>query len=240
MAIMKREGVFQEYTLADARYYPDDVEMKGKNGFYYIGHYETYNSLGFNTSLIPPAEAPKTMSDLLNPKWKGKMSIVSTTTGTRWIGSTLNVMGREFLDKMADQEVKVQNMSGAALAGLVVSGEVPLSPTIFDANIHTAKHKGAPVEWRPLEPVVTTVSYSGLTLKPSHLHAALLFLEYLHSKEGQQLIMKGGLWSPREDIATLEQKFNKFYIDEKYSLDEAEKKFAEWDILMQKLFIRRK
>lgn len=240
MAIMKREGVFQEYTLADARYYPDDVKMKGKNGFYYIGHYETYNSLGFNTSLIPPAEAPKTMSDLLNPKWKGKMSIVSTTTGTRWIGSTLNVMGREFLDKMADQEVKVQSMSGAALAGLVVSGEVPLSPTIFDANIHTAKQKGAPVEWHPLEPVVTTVSYSGLTLKPPHPHAALLFLEYLHSKEGQQLIMKGGLWSPREDIATLEQKFKKSYIDEKYSLDEAEKKFAEWDKLMQQLFIRRK
>ena len=240
MAIMKREGVFQEYTSADARYYPDDVKVKGKNGFYYIGHYETYNSLGFNTSMIPPAEAPKTMSDLLNPKWKGKMSIVSTTTGTRWIGNTLNVMGREFLEKMADQEVKVQNMSGAGLAGLVVSGEVPLSPTIFDANIHTAKQKGAPVEWRPLEPVVTTVSYSGLTLKPTHPHAALLFLEYLHSKEGQQLIMKGGLWSPREDIATLEQKFKKSYIDEKYSLDEAEKKFAEWDKLMQQLFIRRK
>jgi iron(III) transport system substrate-binding protein len=240
MAIMKREGVFQEYTSADARYYPDDVKVKGKNGFYYIGHYETYNSLGFNTSIIPPAEAPKTMSDLLNPKWKGKMSIVSTTTGTRWIGNTLNIMGREFLDKMADQEVKVQNMSGAGLAGLVVSGEVPLSPTIFDANIHTAKQKGAPVEWRPLEPVVTTVSYSGLTLKAPHPHAALLFLEYLHSKEGQQLIMKGGLWSPREDIATLDQKFKKSYIDEKYSLDEAEKKFAEWDKLMQQLFIRRK
>ena len=75
------------------------------------------------------------MSDLLNPKWKGKMSVVSTTTGTRWIGNTLSVMGREFLEKLADQEVKVQNMSGAALAGLVVSGEVPLSPTIFDANI---------------------------------------------------------------------------------------------------------
>ena len=240
MAIMKREGVFQEYNLADARYYPDDVKMKGKNGFYYIGHYETYNSLGFNTALVPAAEAPKTMSDLLNPKWKGKMSIVSTTTGTRWIGSTLNVMGREFLDKMADQDVKVQNMSGAALAGLVVSGEVPLSPTIFDANIHTAKQKGAPVEWRPLEPVVTTVSYSGLTLKPTHPHAALLFLEYLHSKEGQQLIMKGGLWSPREDIGTVEQKFKKSYIDEKYSIDEAEKKFAEWDKLMQQLFIRKR
>ena len=52
--------------------------------------------------------------------------------------------------------------------------------------------------------------------------------------------MKGGLWSPPEDIATLEQKFKKSYIDEKYSLDEAEKKFTEWDKLMQQLFIRRK
>jgi iron(III) transport system substrate-binding protein len=240
MAIMRREGVFQEHYSADARYYPEDVKAKGKTGFYYIGHYETYNSLGFNTSLIPPTEAPKTMSDLLNPKWKGKMSIVSTTTGTRWIGNTLNAMGREFLERMAGQEVKVQNMSGAALAGLVVSGEVPLSPTIFDANVHTAKQKGAPVEWRPLEPVVTTVGYSGLTLKAPHPHAALLFLDYLHSKEGQQLMMKGGLWSPREDIGSLEQKFKKSYIDEKYSLDEAEKKFAEWDDLMQRLFIRRR
>jgi iron(III) transport system substrate-binding protein len=240
MDLMKREGVFQEHYVPEARHYPDEVKSKGKQGFYYIGHYETYNSLGFNTSLIPPAEAPKAMKDLLNPKWKGKMSIVSTTTGTRWIGSTLEAMGLEFLEKMAEQDMKVQNMSGAALAGLVVSGEVPLSPTIFDANITQAKQKGAPVEWRPLEPVVTTVAYSGLIVKAPHPHAALLFLDYLHSREGQQLIMKGGLWSPREDVGTLEHKFKKSYIDEKYSVDEAEKKYAEWDSLMQKLFIRKR
>ena len=240
MDIMKREGVFLEHHIPDARHYPNDVKVKGKNGFYYIGHYETYASLGFNTSLIAPAEAPKTMQDLLHPKWKGKMSIVSTTTGTRWIGNTLESLGREYLEKIAEQDVRVQNMSGAALAGLVVAGEVPLSPTIFDANITQAKQKGAPVDWHPLEPVVTTVSYSGLTLKAPHPHAALLFLDYLHSKEGQQLIMKGGLWSPREDIGSLVQKFKKSYIDEKYSVEEAEKKYAEWDNLMQRLFIRRK
>lgn len=240
MDIMRREGVFQEHYVPEARHYPDEVKVKGKSGFIYVGHYETYNSLGFNTSLIPPAEAPRTMSDLLNPKWKGKMSIVSTSTGTRWIGNTVESMGREFLEKLAEQEVKVQNMSGAALAGLVVSGEVPLSPTIFDANITQAKQKGAPVEWRPLEPVVTTVASSGLILKAPHPHAALLFLDYIHSKEGQQLIMKGGLWSPREDVGALGQKFKKSYIDEKYSVEEAEKKYAEWDGLMQRLFIRRK
>ena len=73
-----------------------------------------------------------------------------------------------------------------------------------------------------------------MTMKAPHPHAALLFLDYLHSKEGQQLIMKGGLWSPRNDIGSLAQRFKK------YSVEEAEKKYAEWDGLMQRLFIRRK
>jgi len=240
MDLMKREGIFLEHWTPDARAYPDDVKNKGKNGFYYVGHYETYASLGFNTTAVPPAEAPKTMLDLLNPKWKGKISIVNTTTGTRWIGNTLESFGREYLEKIAEQDIKVQNMAGAALAGLVVSGEVPLSPTIFDANITQAKQKGAPVEWRPLEPVVTTVAYTGLLAKAPHPYAALLFIDWMHSKEGQQMIMKGGLWSPREDIGSLAQKFKKSYIDEKYGVEEAEKKYAEWEGLMQKLFMRRK
>lgn len=240
MDVMKREGIFLEHWTTDARAYPDDVKNKGKNGFYYVGHYETYASLGFNTTTIAPTDAPKTMLDLLNPKWKGKMSIVNTTTGTRWIGSTLENFGREYLEKIAEQEIKVQNMAGAALAGLVVSGEVPLSPTIFDANITQAKQKGAPVDWRPLEPVVTTVAYTGLVAKAAHPYAALLFIDWMHSKEGQQMMMKGGLWSPRDDIGSLAQKFKKSYIDEKYTVEEAERKYAEWDGLMQKLFMRRK
>jgi hypothetical protein len=36
------------------------------------------------------------------------------------------------------------------------------------------------------------------------------------------------------------QKFKKSYIDEKYGVEEAEKKYAEWDKLMQQLFVRRK
>ena len=129
-------------------------------------------------------------------------------------------MGREYLDKMADQEVSVQDMAPAALMNLVVSGEVPLSPTIFDANVTIARQKGAPVEWRPLEPVVTTVGSAALMSKAPNPHTALLFIDFLLSKEGQQLIMKGGLWSPREDVGTVDQKFKKSYLDEKYSLEE--------------------
>ncbi len=54
---------------------------------------ELYISLGYNTKLIPPADAPKTMKDLLDPKWKGKMSIAGTTTGTQWIGAVMETYG---------------------------------------------------------------------------------------------------------------------------------------------------
>ncbi len=240
MGLMKRDGLFQEYFTSQARFYPDTVKSKGKNGLFYLGDRETYNSLGFNSTLIAPNDAPKTLKDLLDPKWKGKMSIVSTSTGVRWIGVMIEVMGREFLDKMAEQELKVQDMSGAALSGLVASGEVPLSPTIFDADVTVAKQKGAPVEWRPLEPVTTTVGYSGLSSKAPHPHAALLFLDYVFSKQGQQLMMKGGLWSPREDTGSRQQKFKKIYLDEKYSLEELENKFSQWEKLLRQLFVTRK
>jgi hypothetical protein len=42
------------------------------------------------------------------------------------------------------------------------------------------------------------------------------------------------------DIGSLAQRFKKSYIDERYSVEEAEKKYAEWDGLMQRLFVRRK
>ena len=168
------------------------------------------------------------------------MAITSTTTGVRWIGNVLDFMGRDYLEKMSEQEVSVQDMAPAALIGLVSSGEVPLSPTIFDANVTLAKEKGAPVEWRPLEPVVATVGSAALMSKAPNPHTALLFIDFLLSKEGQQLIMKGGLWSPREDLGTLEQKFKKSYLDEKYSLEELEVKFSQWENLLRQFFIRKR
>jgi hypothetical protein len=51
---------------------------------------------------------------------------------------------------------------------------------------------------------------------------------------------KGRLWSPREDVGTIEQKFNKTYLDEKYSIEEREAKFSQWEGLMRQLFMRKR
>jgi iron(III) transport system substrate-binding protein len=240
ISIMMREKMLQEHFSPELSGYDDEAKIKGKLGVYAWTNREIYISLGFNSKIIPPAEAPKSIKDYLDPKWKGKMSIAGTTTGVQWVGALLDLMGREFLDKLSAQEINVQNISGAALSGLVASGEVPLSPTIFNSNIFTHRQKGAPVEWRPLDPVIAGVGTSGMVLNAPHPHAALLFLDYLHSKEGQQVAMKGGLSSARTDIGSLEQKFQKVYIESKYTAEQFEKKIEEWESLMRRLFIRKR
>ena len=142
IAILVRNNLLQEYLSPELAAYDDDAKIKGKTGVYAWTNREIYISLGFNTQLIPPAEAPKSIKDYLDPKWKGKMSIAGTTTGVQWVGAVMEVMGREFLDKASAQDINVQNISGAALSGLVASGEVPLSPTIFNSNIFTHKETG--------------------------------------------------------------------------------------------------
>jgi iron(III) transport system substrate-binding protein len=233
-------GLLQEHPSPELRFFDDDVMKKGKNGVYYWADRETYISLGFNTNHIPAAEAPKRPNDLLDPKWKGKMSLAGGATAARWVGAVIETAGREFIEKLSGQDVNVHKLS-ALRSNLVVTGEVPMSPTIFDSNIFVAKRKGAAVEWRPVDPVVANVGYSGLVAKAPHPHAALLFLDYIHSKEGQQFIVKGGLSSPRDDVESLvDQKFKRIYFEAKYSVEEYEKKVSEWEGLIQKLLMRRR
>lgn len=240
ITLLVQASMLQDHYSPELSAYDDQAKVKGKRGVLAWTNREIYISLGFNSQLIPPSDAPKTLKDYLDPKWKGKMSIAGTTTGARWVGAVLDAMGGEFLKKLSAQEINVQNISGAALSGLVASGEVPLSPTIFNSNIFTYKQKKAPVEWRPVDPVIAGVGSSGMIVNAPNPHAALLFLDYLHSKLGQQVAMKGGLSSARTDIGSLEQKFKKLYIESKYTPEEFEKKFNEWETLMRKLFIAKR
>ncbi len=240
MAVLHKKGALQEYYSPEITAYSDDVKANGKIGVYYLADREMHISLGFNTKVVSPVDAPKNYNDLLDSKWKGKMTLSGDSVGARWVGHLLNVMGREYLERLGRQDIKVQNIAPAALISQVISGEIPLSPASFYSNIFTAKKTGAPVEWRPLEPVIATLGSSGVTARAPHPHAALLFLDYLHSKEGQQVVMQGGLSSPREDLGSVEQKFKKTYFGAQYSLEEFDKKFNEWEALMKQLFIRKR
>jgi ABC-type thiamine transport system substrate-binding protein len=200
---LHKRQLLQEHHSPELRFFKDEVIAKGRHGVFYWADRETYISLGFNTSHISVEEAPKSTKDLLDPKFKGKISLAGGAMAARSVGAVINALGRDFIKKLARQDVTVHKLSGAALANLVITGEVPISPTNVDSNIFVAKNKGAPVEWRPMESVVANVGYSSVVAKAPCPYAALLFIDYLHSKEGQRVVVKCGLSSPGDDVNLL-------------------------------------
>ena len=72
ITILMSNKMLQEYLSPELSAYDDDAKIKGKKGVYAWTNREIYISLGFNTKLIPPAEAPKNGQGLSRPQMERK------------------------------------------------------------------------------------------------------------------------------------------------------------------------
>jgi iron(III) transport system substrate-binding protein len=141
---LHKRQLLQEHHSPELRFFKDEVLGKGKRGVFYWADREAYISLGFNTNHVSIEEAPKRTQDLLDPRFKGKISFAGGATAARWVGAVIDTLGRDFIEKLSRQDVTVHKLSGAALANLVVTGEVPISPTIFDPICLSPRTKELP------------------------------------------------------------------------------------------------
>jgi len=134
----------------------------------------------------------------------------SSTLGN-WIGAMIMDRGEAFVRRFADQKIRVYEVSARAVANLVVSGEVPLSPALFNSHMANSQDQGAPVDWRPLGGVYATTGAMALAAKAPHPHAAMLFIDFILSQEGQGLYQKLGYASSRTDMPVRQAKPTKIY-----------------------------
>ena len=233
LGTLKEEGVMARYRSPEmAQYPPESVDPDG----YFAPTRESYAGLGFNTNLLKKEEVPKNLDDLLDPRWKGHMAIAGSSTGVRFVGNVILTKGEDFLKKLGAQDIRVQKISGRALADLVVAGEVPLSPTIFDSHVDASKQKGAPIGWVPLEPTVVNNDVIGLALKSPHPHAALLFIDFVLSEAGQKVFLDTGYASARKGIGGTATEFKKRYLEN--DVKDYAREFDRWQKLMNATFIQ--
>jgi iron(III) transport system substrate-binding protein len=151
----------------------------------------SYLGACYNTNLVKPGDVPKSFEDLLDPKWKGKIAWSSTVIGAMlFITGVRNTMGEEkalaYLQKLAKQDVASIASANRVVVDRVMAGEHALCLDAFLHHPIISARKGAPVAPLPLDPVLTVVSSVMLPKAPPHPYAALLFIDYLLSKEGQE------------------------------------------------------
>lgn len=232
MEMQKPEGMLLPFYSPNLKYILEDAITKASGeGAFSVAFWESGHSLGYNTNLITKKEVPKTHKDLLDPKWKGKGTIVGSDTGINWMENMLETYGEEFVEQIANQNFAVQMMSAAAIIGLVISGEYAFSPTITDAHVKVNKLKGSPVEWVPLEPVNVNLGQIAMIKYAPHPHAALLFIDFRLSKEVTDIYEMTGYNPTRKDVPGVKT-YKKFYGSK------SEKDLVKYKTLFGKLFLK--
>jgi ABC-type Fe3+ transport system substrate-binding protein len=156
----------------------------------------SYYSIAYNTRMVPPNKVPQTYEDLLDPSWKGKMAWrIGSASGTALFLTNLRLAwgeekARAYFEKLKDQKI-VNFGSGSArtLVDRVIAGEYSIALNIFAHHPLISKAKGAPVDSKLLDPVASTAATMGIAKGAKHPHAALLLIDFILSKEGQEMLL---------------------------------------------------
>jgi len=84
----------------------------------------------------------------------------------------------------------IQIRSGHTLiAQLMAAGEFAMG-MVLAHRIEKMKEQGAPVEWvTTLDPITASLHPIGVATKAPHPNAAKLFIDFVLSKEGQQIVL---------------------------------------------------
>jgi iron(III) transport system substrate-binding protein len=146
----------------------------------------------YNTTTVPAAEAPKKWTDLLDPRWKGKVSIghpgFSGYVGT-WVVQMRKLYGWDYFKKLELNKPRIGRSINDTVTMLnakeswVAAG--PSATTLESAA------KGNPLAVvYPEDGAIIMISPSGILKNAPSPGAARLFIEFLLGKECNEIMVK--------------------------------------------------
>ncbi|HWG06295.1 MAG TPA: extracellular solute-binding protein [Beijerinckiaceae bacterium] len=197
----------------------------------------TFTGLGFNTDAISIADAPKTYRDFLDPKWKGRMAISGLAgTAANWVGAMLLSEGEDYVRALGRQNLRVYPITARAVANLMISGEVKISPDSYYDHVTSSKAAGAPLAWIAPGPVPVLDTAVAIAARAPHPHAALLFVDFMLGREAQKMLADLRYISPRVDMPKGDQpEVEKLFVANRPHYTE---EFESWNKLLNEVFLR--
>ncbi|MBI3048407.1 MAG: extracellular solute-binding protein [Acidobacteria bacterium] len=191
--------------------------------------------VAYNTRKVQRSEIPATYDGFLHPKWKGRIAVEATDA--EWMATLVKSgspgTGLEYFRKLAALRPAVRR-GHILLANLVAAGDVPVGLTAYHSNVVPLARKGAPIAFVPVQPVVARPQGIGVARNAPHPHAALLFVDYVLSPEGQKLFESLGRVPASTRVRSELNNFPFTTIDPATALDEKDK----WEKLWNELFLR--
>ena len=186
-------GFAQSYKAPNAANWPD--ELKDPDG-YWQGVLILGQVITYNTNLVSEDELPKTLNDLTDPKWNGKITMHDYTRGTTstriWatIAEEGNVDVEDFLERLEANIQPVRQRSTGAQNDEVSRGEYHIGIVAQLHDVIKSQMDGAPVAILQLEdfPLVWGPTAAVLLEASENPDAAKVWINFLVSEDAQILI----------------------------------------------------
>lgn len=187
---LKKEGLLLAYPEAPLAGFDEGTYDKDKTFF---GTKLLTTAIAYNTK---NAEPVKSWADLLKPENDGQIAVPSPL----YSGAALNhlhavindkAIGWAFYEGLAKLNIAPEGGNGPALKA--VAGGMAKYGIIADADIIRAKAKGSPVDVVfPSEGVSFITEPVAIMKNTKNPEAAKKFVDFLLSKQGQELVLKQG------------------------------------------------
>ncbi len=231
MVLRDNKLLMPYYSPHLVNYPADSKEEADKDRVLWTTDRESIISLGYNRNLIRASEVPKSFADLIKTEHKGKIGVSGDSTGVRFLGAVIRAKGEEFVKQLKVVEMQMHMISGGAIHELMAAGEMPMSISIFRNHVLTARPKGAPTEWVPLDLNPTNAGGVALPVASNNPHGALLLADFLLSPEGQKIFEeKFRFATPTKDYG-----FKRWYPEKGLSTEQYEKAEDHWKKLLRDL-----
>jgi iron(III) transport system substrate-binding protein len=188
--VFKRNGWLVPYVSDEmAQQFP--AQYRDPDGLF-ITTRVWLSSLGYNSELVKPEDAPKSFADLLAPKWAGKMVKAHPAYSGTIMTATFQIvreLGWGYFEKLATQRI-MQVQSSTDPPKKLALGERAVMADGNDYNLLQLMDQGRPVApIYPTEGTPTITGPTGVFASAPNPNAARLLQAFLHSREGQQLLV---------------------------------------------------
>jgi len=192
-AVLKAKGVSMSYRSPQAKGLPEQYSDPDGN---WTGFSARARILIYNRDLVPEGKEPKSVMDLLEPRFKGKACIANPLFGTTSMHAAAlfarlgDAEAKKFFEGFAANGGKILSSNGE-VRRRVANGEFAVGITDTD-DYHTARQEGKPVGvvYPDADGVGTLIvpNCTVLIANCPHPEAAKKFIDYLLTAEVEKTL----------------------------------------------------
>jgi len=190
LALGKQDNVYAKFTPATAANFP--AKFKDRDGQLSAWRVTPVGVL-YNTELVKSADVPKSLDDLLDSKWQGKISMPDPSrhaSTAQFLWNLNQIKGERWMDfvKGLAKQKPLLLESYSTVPNTIIRGESLVGITYIQ---YAGQTKG-PIDFAPIDKILADPSDAALSNKAANTNAAKIFIEYLCSTEGQKKVAETG------------------------------------------------